>query len=50
MAIAALVIFAAMMLLDGALRRHIQLGRTGDSGNRRTWRPDRSLEWWARWR
>lgn len=47
MAIAALAIFAAMMLLDGAVRRHIQLGRTGDSGNRRSWRPDGSLEWWA---
>jgi protein-S-isoprenylcysteine O-methyltransferase Ste14 len=47
MAIAALVLFAVMMLLDGALRRHIQLARTGDSGNRRTWRPDGSLEWWA---
>jgi protein-S-isoprenylcysteine O-methyltransferase Ste14 len=47
MAIAALAIFAAMMLPDGAVRRRIQLGRTGDSGNRRTWRPDGSLEWWA---
>ncbi|KLO44674.1 hypothetical protein ABW17_08275 [Mycobacterium nebraskense] len=47
MAIAALAIFAAMMLLEGAVRRHLQLGRTGDSGNRRTWRPDGSLEWWA---
>jgi protein-S-isoprenylcysteine O-methyltransferase Ste14 len=47
MAIAALALFALMMLLIGAVRRRIQLDRTGDSGNRRTWRPDGSLEWWA---
>lgn len=47
MASAVLAIFAAMILLDGAVRRHIQLGRTGDNGNRRTWRPDGSLAWWA---
>lgn len=47
MAIAVLALFATMMLVIGAIRRHIQLRRTGDSGNRRTWRPDRSLEWWA---
>ncbi|MCV7024315.1 isoprenylcysteine carboxylmethyltransferase family protein [Mycolicibacterium novocastrense] len=47
MAIAALVLFAVMMLVLGAGRRHIQLRRTGDSGNRRTWCPDGSLEWWA---
>lgn len=47
MAIAALALFAALMLVIGAVRRRIQLGRTGDSGNRRTLRPDGSLEWWA---
>ncbi|OFJ50352.1 protein-S-isoprenylcysteine methyltransferase [Mycolicibacterium grossiae] len=35
------------MLVIGAGRRQIQLHRTGDSGNRRTWHPDGSLEWWA---
>ncbi|GLB98033.1 methyltransferase family protein [Mycobacterium kiyosense] len=47
MAVAVLVLFASMMLVIGAGRRQIQLHRTGDSGNRRTWRPDGSLEWWA---
>ena len=47
MALAALGLFAAMMLVIGALRRAIQLRRTGDSRTRRTWRPDGSLEWWA---
>jgi protein-S-isoprenylcysteine O-methyltransferase Ste14 len=47
MAIAALVLFATMLMVIGAVRRRIQLGRTGDSGNRRTLRPDGSLEWWA---
>lgn len=47
MAIAALVLFATMLTVIGAVRRRIQLGRTGDSGNRRTLRPDGSLEWWA---
>ncbi|MBI2696100.1 MAG: isoprenylcysteine carboxylmethyltransferase family protein [Mycobacterium nebraskense] len=36
-----------MMLVIGAVRRRIQLRRTGDSGNRRTLRPNGSLEWWA---
>lgn len=47
MAISALVLFVALMLLIGAVRRRIQLGRTGDSGNRRTLRPDGTLKWWA---
>lgn len=47
MAITVLVLFASMMLVIGAGRRRIQLRRTGDSGNRRTWRPDGTLEWWA---
>lgn len=47
MAIAALALFAAMMLVIGAGRRYVQVRRTGDSGNRRSWRPDGSLEWWA---
>lgn len=47
MAVAALVLFAAMMVVLGAVRRQIQLHRTGDTGNRRTLRPDGSLEWWA---
>lgn len=47
MPILVLVLFAAMMLIVGAGRRWIQLRRTGDSGNRRSWRPDGSLEWWA---
>lgn len=47
MAIAVLALFAAMMLVIGAGRRYIQVRRTGDSGNRRSWRPDGSLEWWA---
>lgn len=47
MAIAVLALFATMMLVIGAIRRQIQLRSTGDSGNRRTWRPDGSLEWWA---
>lgn len=47
MAIAVLALFAAMMLIIGAVRRAIQLRRTGDSGNRRSLRLDGSLEWWA---
>jgi protein-S-isoprenylcysteine O-methyltransferase Ste14 len=47
MAIAALGLFATMLMVIGVVRRRIQLGRTGDSGNRRTLRPDGSLEWWA---
>ena len=47
MALAVLALFAAMMLIIGAGRRQIQLRRTGDGGNRRTWRPDGSLEWGA---
>ncbi|KLO44662.1 hypothetical protein ABW17_08190 [Mycobacterium nebraskense] len=47
MAIAALALFAAMMLLMGALRTLIQCRCTGESGNRRTLLPDGSLEWWA---
>ncbi|WP_099041024.1 methyltransferase family protein [Mycobacterium neglectum] len=47
MAIAVFALFAANILVVGAGRRRIQLRRTGDSGNRRTWRPDGSLEWWA---
>lgn len=47
MAIAALALFATLMLVIGALRRRIQLQRTGDSGNRRSMRPDGSREWWA---
>lgn len=47
MAIAVLALFVLMMLVIGAGRRAIQLRRTGHSGNRRGWRPDGSLEWWA---
>lgn len=47
MAVAALALFAATMLVMGAVRRQIQLHRTGDGGNRRSLRPDGSLEWWA---
>ncbi|MEE6140359.1 isoprenylcysteine carboxylmethyltransferase family protein [Mycobacterium sp. 050128] len=47
MAVAVLVLFASMMVVIGAGRRRIQLHQTGDSGNRRTWRPDGTLEWWA---
>ncbi|KWX20529.1 protein-S-isoprenylcysteine methyltransferase [Mycolicibacterium wolinskyi] len=47
MAYAALGLFGVLMLVIGAWRRRIQLARTGDSGNRRRWRPDGSLEWWA---
>jgi hypothetical protein len=36
MAIAALVLFATMLVVIGAVCRRIQLGRTGDSGNRRS--------------
>lgn len=47
MAYAALGLFMALMLVIGAWRRRRQLARTGDSGNRRGWRPDGTLEWWA---
>ena len=47
MAAAALVLFVVMMLLAGALRTLIQRHRTGDSGNRRTLSPRRSLGWSA---
>lgn len=47
MALTSVALFAAMMLVIGGVRRHIQLHRTGDSGNRRTLRPDGSLAWWA---
>ncbi|MEW5808166.1 MAG: isoprenylcysteine carboxylmethyltransferase family protein [Actinomycetota bacterium] len=47
MAIAVLALFAAMMLLMGALRAAIQRRHTGEIGTRRTLRPDGSLEWWA---
>lgn len=47
MAIAVLALFAAMMLVMGALRAVIQRRRTGEIGTRRTLRPDGSLEWWA---
>lgn len=43
----ALVLFGVLMLVIGAWRRRIQLVRTGDSGNRRRWRPDGTMEWWA---
>lgn len=46
-AFAVLGLFVVLMLVIGALRRRIQLARTGDGGNRRRWRPDGSLEWWA---
>ena len=46
-AIAVLALFAAMMLVMGALRAMIQRRRTGEIGTRRTLRPDGSLEWWA---
>lgn len=46
-AFAALGLFAVLMLVIGAWRRRIQVARTGDSGNRRRWRPDATLEWWA---
>ncbi|MHC9291961.1 methyltransferase family protein [Mycolicibacterium poriferae] len=47
MAVAGLALFAAMMLVMGALRAVIQRRRTGEIGTRRTLRPDGSLEWWA---
>ncbi|GAB5899003.1 methyltransferase family protein [Mycolicibacterium mageritense] len=47
MAYGAAALFVVLMLVIGAWRRRIQLARTGDSGNRRGWRPDGSLEWWA---
>lgn len=47
MAVAGLAMFAAMMLVLGALRAVIQRRRTGEIGTRRTLRPDGSLEWWA---
>lgn len=47
MAYAALGLFVVLMLVIGAWRRRIQLARTGDSGNRRGWRPEPTLEWWA---
>ncbi|MBU8822747.1 methyltransferase family protein [Mycolicibacterium goodii] len=47
MAFAALGLFVVLMLVIGAWRRRIQLARTGDSGSRRRWRPDGTLEWWA---
>ncbi|MDV3131336.1 isoprenylcysteine carboxylmethyltransferase family protein [Mycobacterium sp. 29Ha] len=47
MAIAVLALFAAMMLVMGALRAVIQRRRTGEIGTRRTLRPDGSLQWWA---
>ena len=47
MALTALGLFAMLMLVIGACRRRIQLARIGDSGNRRGWRPDGTLEWWA---
>lgn len=47
MAIAVLALFAAMILVMGALRAVIQRRRTGEIGTRRTLRPDGSLEWWA---
>jgi len=47
MAYAALGLFVVLMLVVGAWRRRIQLARTGDSGNRRSWRADGTLEWWA---
>jgi protein-S-isoprenylcysteine O-methyltransferase Ste14 len=47
MAVAVLALFATCMLVLGAWRRQVQLRRTGDSGNRRAWRPDGSPEWWA---
>lgn len=47
MAYAALGLFVVLMLVIGAWRRRIQLARSGDSGNRRGWRPEPTLEWWA---
>ena len=47
MAIAVLALFAAMMMVLGALRAVIQRHRTGEIGTRRTLRPDGALEWWA---
>ncbi|AMO62341.1 protein-S-isoprenylcysteine methyltransferase [Mycolicibacterium phlei] len=47
MSFAALGLFVVLTLVIGAWRRRIQLARTGDSGNRRRWRPDGTLEWWA---
>lgn len=47
MPIVVLALFVSMMLIIGACRRWIQPRRTGDSGNRRSLRPDGSLEWWA---
>lgn len=47
MAVAALALFATMMLLTGGVRTLIQRRRTGDTGNRRTVRAQGSREWWA---
>jgi len=47
MAIAALVLFAAFILLGGVLRAVIQRRRIGNIGNRRPLFAARSLEWWA---
>ena len=47
MANAVLALFAAMMLVMGALRAAIQRRHTGEIGTRRSMRPDGSLEWWA---
>lgn len=46
-AFAVLGLFVVLMLVIGTWRRRIQLQRTGDSGNRRRWRPDGTLQWWA---
>ncbi|WP_396917939.1 hypothetical protein [Mycolicibacterium sp.] len=40
MAYPALGLFVVLMLVIGVWRRRIQLSRTGDSGNRRGWRPE----------
>lgn len=47
MAVAALALFVVFMLLAGGVRTLIQRRRTGDAGNRRTWAPRGSLEWWG---
>jgi protein-S-isoprenylcysteine O-methyltransferase Ste14 len=47
MATAALVLFAAFILLGGVLRALIQRRRIGNIGNRRPLFAARSLEWWA---
>ncbi|MFI5506203.1 methyltransferase family protein [Mycobacterium sp. NPDC051804] len=47
MANAVQALFAAMMLVMGALRAAIQRRHTGEIGTRRSMRPDGSLEWWA---